>query len=152
MVNSAPLARIRCLARLIRCPTVASGTSSARAISPVVRPPTARNVNATCDTAVSDGWQQSIIRYALGRPLLGGGEQRLVNGVLTGVEPAVPAHQRAEDLRRRLPQQILEAAHPTQYSQPLMSSTGRTSTPPYLASGTFAAHSTARSTPSHSTR
>ena len=47
--NTAPLALMRCLARLIRCATVASGTSSARAISAVVRPPTARRVNATCE-------------------------------------------------------------------------------------------------------
>ena len=55
----APLALIRCLARLMRWATVASGTSSALAISAVVRPPTARRVNATCETGVKDGWQQS---------------------------------------------------------------------------------------------
>ena len=59
MRNSPPLSRMRCLARLMRWATVASGTSSARAISAVVRPPTARNVSATCETRVSDGWQQS---------------------------------------------------------------------------------------------
>jgi len=47
MVNQAPLSRIFCLARLIRWPTVASGTSSARAISAVLNPPTARKVRAT---------------------------------------------------------------------------------------------------------
>ena len=57
--NRAPLSLIRCLARLIRWPTVFSGTSSARAISAVVRPPTARRVSATCAGAVSAGWQQS---------------------------------------------------------------------------------------------
>ena len=36
---------------------VASGTKNARAISSVVRPPTARNVNATCEDDDSLGWQ-----------------------------------------------------------------------------------------------
>ena len=54
-MNSAPLSRIRCFARLIRWATVASGTRNARAISAVVNPPTARNVNATWDEGVSDG-------------------------------------------------------------------------------------------------
>ena len=47
--NSAPVARIRCLARLIRWAMVASGTTEARATSAVVRPPTARRVSATYD-------------------------------------------------------------------------------------------------------
>ena len=58
-LNSAPLALIRCLARLIRWATVASGTRKARAISAVVSPPTARRVRATCEGWVSDGWQHS---------------------------------------------------------------------------------------------
>jgi hypothetical protein len=53
--NWAPLSRMRCLARLIRCPTVFSGTSNARAISAVVSPPTARRVSATCDAVDSAG-------------------------------------------------------------------------------------------------
>ena len=48
---------MRCLARLIRCAIVASGTRNAAAISAVVRPPTARSVSASCDGAESDGWQ-----------------------------------------------------------------------------------------------
>src|SRR3954469_2897764 len=44
-------------ARLIRGAIVASGTMNARAISPVVRPPTARSVSATCDAGVTAGWQ-----------------------------------------------------------------------------------------------
>ena len=39
----------RCLARLMRWAIVASGTRKARAISAVVRPPTARRVSASCD-------------------------------------------------------------------------------------------------------
>ena len=38
----------------------------------------------------------------------GGREQRLLDGVLGGVEVAVPAHERAEDLRRQLAQQVLD--------------------------------------------
>ena len=46
-----------CLARLIRCAIVASGTRNALAISAVVSPPTARNVSAMADGRVSAGWQ-----------------------------------------------------------------------------------------------
>jgi hypothetical protein len=62
MANSAPLALIRCLARLMRWATVASGTRNARAISAVVSPPTARRVRATWEGGVSDGWQHSSSR------------------------------------------------------------------------------------------
>ena len=41
------------LARLIRWAIVASGTRNALAISAVVRPPTARSVNAIADEDVS---------------------------------------------------------------------------------------------------
>ena len=43
------------LARLIRCAMVASGTRYASAICRVVRPPTARSVNATADAGLSAG-------------------------------------------------------------------------------------------------
>ena len=46
---------MRCLARLIRCAIVASGTRKALAISAVVRPPTARSVRAIADGRVSAG-------------------------------------------------------------------------------------------------
>jgi hypothetical protein len=52
--NVAPAALMRCLARLIRWAIVAAGTRSARAISAVVSPATARNVSASCDGADSD--------------------------------------------------------------------------------------------------
>ena len=48
---------MRAFARLIRCAIVASGTRNARAISAVVRPPTARSVSGIADPGVSDGWQ-----------------------------------------------------------------------------------------------
>ena len=41
-----------------------------------------------------------VVRDPVGRPLRGGGEQRLLHRVLAGVELAVAADQRAEDLRR----------------------------------------------------
>ena len=50
------MARVR-LAREIRCPAVASGISSPRATSAVVRPPSRRRVRATRDSAVRTGWQ-----------------------------------------------------------------------------------------------
>ena len=55
----APDSRMRCLALLMRCAIVASGTRKARAISTVVRPPTALSVNAIRASDVRDGWQQS---------------------------------------------------------------------------------------------
>ncbi len=60
-----PLSLIRCLARLIRRPIVASGTRNALAISAVVSPPTARRVSAICDAGESDGWQQRNSRMSV---------------------------------------------------------------------------------------
>ena len=57
MANGIFDALMLCLARLIRCAIVASGTRNALAISTVVRPPTARSVNAIADGGVSAGWQ-----------------------------------------------------------------------------------------------
>src|SRR5258708_3791696 len=65
MRNSAPLALMRCFARLMRWATVASGSRNAPAISAVLGPPTARKVSATCETVVSDGWQHSSIRVSV---------------------------------------------------------------------------------------
>ncbi len=45
-----------CLARLMRCAMVASGTRNAWAISAVVKPPTARRVSAIAEGGVSAGW------------------------------------------------------------------------------------------------
>jgi hypothetical protein len=50
-----------------------------------------------------------MVGHALLRPLRRRREQRLLHGILRGVELPVPAHQRAEDLRRELAQQILDA-------------------------------------------
>ena len=52
---------------------------------------------------------------------VGGGEQRLLDGVLGGVEVAVPARERAEDLRRQLAQQVLDAGGSVQRSPPACS-------------------------------
>ena len=48
-----------------------------------------------------------VVRHAVGGPLRGRGQQRLLDGVLARVELAVAADQRAEDLRRQLAQQVL---------------------------------------------
>ena len=61
------------MARLIRWATVASGTSSARAISAVVSPPTARRVSATWETGVSAGWQHSSSRVSVSSSAGGAG-------------------------------------------------------------------------------
>ena len=49
-----------------------------------------------------------MIRYAVVRPLLGRGQQRLLDGVLARVELAVASDERAEDLRRQTAQQALD--------------------------------------------
>ena len=85
------------------------------------------------------------VGYPLGRPLQRGREQRLLDRVLGGAEVAVPADQRGEGLRRDLAQQTLDLDPGGHISAPLMSSTGRTSTPPNRASGIFAASASARS-------
>jgi len=60
------------------------------------------------------------------RPLPRGGQQRLLHGVLGGVEVPVAAHHRAEDLRRQLAQQVLDRRH-QKPSSPEDSTIGRTS-------------------------
>ena len=50
-----PEALMLCLARLMRCATVASGTRKALAISAVVKPPTAHNVSAIAEDEVRAG-------------------------------------------------------------------------------------------------
>jgi hypothetical protein len=44
----------------------------------------------------------------------GRGEKRLLDGVLGGVEIAVPANERAKDLRRQLAQQVLDRGRDVQ--------------------------------------
>ncbi len=55
--NGRSRAASRFLARVIRCAIVASGSRKARAISAVVRPPTARKVRAIALAGGSAGWQ-----------------------------------------------------------------------------------------------
>ena len=92
-----------------------------------------------------------MLGHALRRPLVRGGQQRLLHRVLAGVEVPVPAHERAEDLRRQLAQQALDAHVVDHISIPAGSMTGRTSIGANLALGHAAAISTARSIVSHST-
>jgi hypothetical protein len=58
-VNRAPAWRSWAFARLIRVAIVASLVPYAWAISAVVSPPTARNVNATWEVGLNAGWQHS---------------------------------------------------------------------------------------------
>ena len=53
-----------------------------------------------------------IVGHTAVGPLQPRGEQRLLYGVLARVELAVPAHQCPEDLRRELPQQVLDPWEP----------------------------------------
>ena len=95
--------------------------------------------------------------HALGRPVPGRREQRLLHGVLGGVEVAEAADEHAEDLRRQFAQQVLDAgprAHSPLAGAPI---TCRTSigcwigTPPGPgAADAFAAISMARASDSTS--
>ena len=49
-----------------------------------------------------------LLRDAVARPAIGGGEQGILDGVLGGVEVAVAANERAEDPRRVISQQVLD--------------------------------------------
>ena len=90
-----------------------------------------------------------VHRDALHRPLTGRREQRLLHGVLAGVERRrMPPGDHAEHPRRELAQQGLDARH---ISIPPGSMTGRTSIGANRALGQPAAISTARSIESHST-
>ena len=57
-----PASRIFVFARLMRWAIVVSGTTKARAISPVVSPPSSRSVRANRAGGASAGWQQVKIR------------------------------------------------------------------------------------------
>jgi hypothetical protein len=59
-----------------------------------------------------------IRRNPVTRPMLGGGEQRLLDRVLGRVEVAGSASERAEDLRRQLAQQVLNARWDVQRRPP----------------------------------
>jgi hypothetical protein len=50
-----------------------------------------------------------VVRHARLGPLLCRGQQRFLHGVFAGVELAVSPDERAEDLRRELAQQVLDA-------------------------------------------
>ena len=79
-----------------------------------------------------------VVRDALVRPLGGAGEQRFLDRVLGRVELAVATDDGAEDLRGKLPQQVLDAdvgRHPLTSPSPASSMTGRISTQPYSDSG-----------------
>lgn len=86
-----------------------------------------------------------MVRDALAGPLHGGGQQRLLDRVLAGVEVAVPADERAEGLRSEPAQQVLGGAGAAHISNPDGSMIGLTSTALYRASGKRAAISVARS-------
>jgi len=61
---------------------------------------------AGCNT---DKPHERVVRLPFGGPRGGGGKQRLLHGVLGAGEIAGAAHQRTEDLRRQLTQQVLGA-------------------------------------------
>ncbi len=87
-----------------------------------------------------------------GRPLYGRREQRLLAGVLAQVKLPIAAHQRAEDLRCQLPQQVLDAPVSGHRSGLASCGTGQNSTGSTSAHGMSAAIASARSSLSQSSR
>src|SRR5262249_26131849 len=79
------------------------------------------------------------------------GQQCLLHGVLAEIELAVAAHQRAEDVRRQLPELALDDGVRSHISIPPSFMMGRTSMAVNFASGIMAASSWARAGVSHST-
>src|SRR3982074_3618509 len=75
-----------------------------------------------------------VLRQALGGPLGGGGQQRLLYRVLARVEVPVATDEGAEDLRRELAEQVLDGRRRAHISSPPGSMIGRTSIAQYRAS------------------
>jgi hypothetical protein len=59
-----------------------------------------------------------IRRDSVARPVLSGGEERLLDRVISGVEVARSARERGEDLRRQLAQQVLDIRRQVQRALP----------------------------------
>ena len=77
-------------------------------------------------------------------PLKGARQQRFLHGVLAQVEPAIPADEDAEDLRRERAEQVLNIGVPRHRSEPVMCMIGRTSTAKKRADGSPVTISVAR--------
>ena len=92
-----------------------------------------------------------VVRHPGSGPLQRGREQRLLDRVLARLELPVPADQRAENLRRAVAQQVLDANVGPHISAPEVCMIARTSIAPKRASGHRFAISTARSSVSTST-
>src|SRR5215216_6854966 len=93
-----------------------------------------------------------VLGEGLLAPLDGGGEERFLHRVLARVEPAIPADEHAEDLRREPAQQVFDVGLPRQRSEAVMCMIGRTSTAKYRAEGSPVTISVALSILSHSSR
>src|SRR5215475_12694183 len=121
---------------LLRCPFLAS-------------PPCVLAPQLIGQTTSADGDQPAagIVRDALRRPLQGRREERLLDSVLGKVEVAIAAHERAEDARRELTQQVLggKGGVRRHISAPASSMTGLTSTAQKRAAGSWVTISAARS-------
>lgn len=86
------------------------------------------------------------------RPLGGGFNQRVLDGVLAEVEGMVLADKRAKNLGSKAPQQILDAPAAAHNPGPDSCKIGHTSTALCAAKGYSAAIAKARSSPSTSSR
>jgi hypothetical protein len=88
-------------ARLILCAIVASGTRNARAISSVVRPPTARSVSAIADAVDSAGWQQvkSTSSESSRSPVYSSGADTTCSSAGARLTTSASRRRRADSLR-----------------------------------------------------
>ena len=73
-----------------------------------------------------------VVGHSLRRPLHRRGEQRFLDRVLASTEVAVAAHQRAQDLRREIAQQILGAVVQRGITRPASSRSADRSSPAAL--------------------
>ena len=93
-------------------------TGSSRANALLSTPPRALAAPLVDQAAGRDGPQprSRIVWHAFLRPLQRCGEECLLHRVLTRVELPVAPHERAEDLRRKLAQQVLDSGFRSQKS------------------------------------
>ena len=106
---------------------LARPTGSRAGRLPAARRSASRGAGGTARCAAGRSAAGSAVRIsqprgsagiAVARPVVGRGEQRLLDGVLGGVEVAGSAGERAEDLRRELAQQVLDIGRDVQRPPP----------------------------------
>ena len=98
-----------------------------RVLTTATRPVAAQQVGQAAGRDADEPAARALRKPAF-RPLHRCGQERFLDRVLARVEVPVAAHQRAEDLRRELAQQVLDAGTSTHISDPPSWRIGRIST------------------------